>query len=173
MGNSLRDQLLQAGLVSEQQIKQTQSKKRKQQRAAGPSDEARQREAARAAAEKKRRDLELNRQRDEEARRKAEVVALWQLVRDNRVAREHGDLAYNFSDGKTLKRLYVNAEQQRGLVEGRLAIVRQDAFYELVPAAVAERLAAHDPALVLVLNRPADDGDDDYAEYKVPDDLIW
>jgi uncharacterized protein YaiL (DUF2058 family) len=173
MGNSLRDQLLKAGLVSEQQIKQTQSKKRKQKRAIDPDEQARQREAARAAAEKKRHDLELNRQRDEEARRKAEVVALWQLVRDNRIARDHGDLAYNFSDGKTLKRLYVNSEQQRGLVEGRLAIVRQDAFYELVPVAIAERLAAHDPALVLVHNQPADDGDDDYAEYKVPDDLIW
>ena len=173
MGNSLRDQLLKAGLVSEQQIKQTQSKKRKQKRAIDPDEQARQREAARAAAEKKRHDLELNRQRDEEARRKAEVVALWQLVRDNRIARDHGDLAYNFSDGKTLKRLYVNSEQQRGLVEGRLAIVRQDAFYELVPVAIAERLASHDPALVLVHNQPADDGDDDYAEYKVPDDLIW
>jgi len=173
MGNSLRDQLLKAGLVSEQQIKQTQSKKRKQKRAIDPDEQARQREAARAAAEKKRHDLELNRQRDEEARRKAEVVALWQLVRDNRIARDHGDLAYNFSDGKTLKRLYVNSEQQRGLVEGRLAIVRQDAFYELVPVAIAERLAAHDPALVLVHNQPADDGNDDYAEYKVPDDLIW
>jgi uncharacterized protein YaiL (DUF2058 family) len=174
MGNSLQDQLLRAGLVSQQQAKQTQTKKRKGKRSgAGGSSDASQQEAAKAAAQKRERDRELNRQRDEEARRKAEMVALWQLVRDSRISRERGDLAYNFTDGKALKRLYVNAEQQSGLVAGSLAIVRQDDFYALVPAAVAERVAAHDAALVLVHNKPGDDADDDDADYKVPDDLMW
>ncbi|TVQ93765.1 MAG: DUF2058 domain-containing protein [Chromatiaceae bacterium] len=176
MANSLQEQLLKAGLVSEQRLKETKAGKHKQRRkGAPPAAEAGRRIAAQAAAEKQRRDRELNRQRDEEARRKAEVVALWQLVRDSRLPRERADIAYNFTDGSALKRLYVNAEQQRGVVDGTLAIVRHDGFYALVPAAVAERCAEHDPALVVVRNRPGEDdrGNDDYAEYQVPDDLMW
>jgi uncharacterized protein YaiL (DUF2058 family) len=173
MGNSLQEQLLKAGLVNQQQLKQTKSKKRKQQRSGGAPDDASRVQAQQAAAEKKRRDRELNREREEEAKRKAELVALWQLIRDNRVARDRADLAYNFSDGSKLKRLYVNADQQRGLVDGQLAIVRQDDFYQLVPAEVAERAAAYDASLVLVHNKPGGGEDDAYADFKVPDDLMW
>ncbi|MFP4247255.1 MAG: DUF2058 domain-containing protein [Halochromatium sp.] len=175
MAGSLQDQLVKAGLASEQQLKHTKSKKRKQKRSGAATPDAAQREQAQqAAAEKRARDRALNRQRDEEAKRKAEQIALWQLVRDNRVPRADGDRAYNFTDGKALKRLYVSAAQHRDLVDGRLAIVRHDDFYELVPATVAERLAAAEPALVLVHNRAeAEDGEDEYADYKVPDDLMW
>ncbi|MEA3639585.1 MAG: DUF2058 domain-containing protein [Lamprobacter sp.] len=175
MAGSLQDQLVKAGLASEQQLRSTKSKKRKQKRSGTPPPDAAQREqAAQAAAEKRKRDQELNRQRDEEAKRKAEQIALWQLVRDNRIARSAGDTAYNFTDGKALKRLYVSAAQHRDLAAGSLAIVRHDDFYELVPAAVAERLASVEPDLVLVQNRPElEEAEDEYADYKVPDDLIW
>jgi uncharacterized protein YaiL (DUF2058 family) len=175
MAGSLQDQLVKAGLATEQQRRSTQTNKRKQKRAASPHVEAAQRQqAAAAAAEKRQRDRELNRQRDEEAKRKAEQIALWQLVRDSRIARSAGDTAYNFTDGKALKRLYVSAAQHRELVAGQLAIVRHDDFYELVPVAVAERLATAEPGLVVVHNRPEPtDGEDEYADYKVPDDLMW
>jgi len=175
MAGSLQDQLVKAGLATEQQLRSTKSKKRKQKRSGTPAQDAAQRQqAAQAAAEKRQRDQELNRQRDEEAKRKAEQIALWQLVRDNRIARSSGDTAYNFTDGKALKRLYVDAAQHRDLASGSLAIVRHDDFYELVPAPVAERLATAEPGLVLVHNRSdSDDGDDEYADYKVPDDLMW
>jgi uncharacterized protein YaiL (DUF2058 family) len=175
MAGSLQDQLVKAGLASEQQLKHTKSKKRKQKRSgtAAP-DEAQRKQAQQAAAEKRARDQALNRQRDEEAKRKAEQIALWQLVRDNRIPRSNGDRAYNFTDGSALKRLYVTAAQHRDLVDGRLAIVRHDDFYELVPVDIAERLEVAEPTLVLVHNRAeAEDGDDEYAEYKVPDDLMW
>jgi hypothetical protein len=176
MASSLQEQLLKAGLVSEQQARQTKSKKRKQKRGGSGTEAAAQRQAAQqAAAEKQARDRELNRKRDEEARRRAEVVAVWQMIRDNRIPRDGGDIAYNFTDGTALKRLYVNAAQQRDIVAGRVAIVRHDDFYQLVPAAVAQRVAEHDAALVVVLNTPDDDGDadDPYAAFKVPDDLVW
>ncbi len=175
MAGSLQDQLVKAGLASEQQLKNTKSKKRKQKRSGtAPPDAAQRQQAQQVAAEKRARDQALNRQRDEEAKRKAEQIALWQLVRDQRIPRSGGDRAYNFTDGQALKRLYVNAAQHRDLVDGRLAIVRHDDFFELVPATVAERLAAVEPGLVLVHNRPEpDDSDDEYADYKIPDDLMW
>ncbi len=177
MANSLQDQLLKSGLVSEQQLKQTKTKQRKRKRAGGgkAADTAERENAARqAAAEKRRQDQELNRKLEEERRRKAEQVALWQLIQDNRISRDGGDIAYNFADGSALKRLYVNAAQQRNIAAGKLAIVRHGDFYELVPAAVAERAQQVDAAVVVLFNRPQNtDTDDPYAGYEVPDDLMW
>jgi uncharacterized protein YaiL (DUF2058 family) len=101
-------------------------------------------------------------------------VALWQQVRDSRLSRDGGDVAYNFADGTALKRLYVKAAQQQDIAAGKLAIVRHDNFYELVPAAVAERVEQVDPPSLVVWNRPREaDPNDPYADFEVPDDLMW
>lgn len=179
MGNSLQEQLLKAGLVSEQRLKESRSDKRqttKQTGKRGPrADDPARRAADAAREEKARRDRELNRQRQEESDRRARENEIRQLIHTNRVVRDGGDLAYNFTDGATLKRLYVNKDQHARLVDGRLAVVRQDAFYELVPAEVAERLRARDARLILVHNRPEGPAaaDDPYADFQVPDDLMW
>ncbi|NEV62405.1 DUF2058 family protein [Thiorhodococcus minor] len=179
MGNSLQDQLLKAGLVDEQKLKQARSSKRKQTKKSGkramPEQQQARQAAQRAQAEKAARDRELNRQRQEEAARRAAENEIRQLIHTHRVVRDGGDLAYNFTDGNTLKRIYVDKAQHAKLVAGALAIVRQDAFYEVVPREIAERVRERDPALVLVLNQPSeqDDGDDPYADYKIPDDLMW
>jgi uncharacterized protein YaiL (DUF2058 family) len=180
MVNSLQEQLLKAGLVNEQRLKEARSDKRKTVKQTGKrgpaADEAAHRAAAEAKAEKARRDRELNRQRQEEAERRARENEVRQLIHANRVVRDGGDLAFHFSDGPALKRLYVNKEQQARLADGRLAVVRQDTFYELVPAAIALRIRERDPALVLVHHQPEaarPAPDDPYAEFQVPDDLMW
>lgn len=178
MGNSLQDQLLKAGLVDKQQVKQVRSSKRKKGKQAGgkdrPGDEDRRR-AQQAAAEKARRDSELNRQRQEEARRRAEANELRQLIHSNRIPRGEGDVAYSFLDADSIKRIYVTAEQQGRLAKGGLAVVRQDTGYELVVPDIAERVRARDESLVIVFNKPGGESDesDEYADYKVPDDLMW
>ncbi len=180
MGNSLQDQLLKAGLVKEHTLKQARSTQHKQSKQSGRREPAVETAEARAAAERARvekagRDRELNRQRQEEAALRAAENEIRQLIHANRVVRDGGDLAYNFTDGATLKRIYVNQEQHAKLVGGRLAVVRQDTFYELVPAELVERIRARDASLVLVCNQPTakPDADDPYAAYQVPDDLIW
>jgi uncharacterized protein YaiL (DUF2058 family) len=182
VGNSLQDQLLKAGLVNKQKLKQAKSAKRKRTKQTGgkdPNAAEQHRRAEQAAAEKARRDRELNRQRQEETKRKARENELRQLIHAHRVLRGEGDVAYNFQDGGHLKRIYVTADQQRGLAAGRLGLVRQDAGYELLPLEIAEKIAGRNPALILVLNRPgeniesAPEEDDEYAAYKVPDDLMW
>jgi len=178
MGNSLQDQLFKAGLVDEQQVKQVRSSKRKQDKQGGGkarSDTEGRRRAQQAAAEKARRDSELNRQRREEARRKIEVNELRQLIHTNRIPHGEGDIAYSFLDGDSVKRIYVTADQQSKLAQGNLAIVCQDTGFELVSPAIAERVRACDERLVALLNTPGDEGgeDDGYANYKIPDDLMW
>jgi len=170
--------LLKAGLVDEQQVKQARSTKRKKGKQAGgksrPGDEDRRR-AQQAAAEKARRDSDLNRRRQEEARRRAEENELRQLIHSNRIPRGEGDVAYSFRDGGSIKRIYVTAEHQGKLAKGNLAVVRQDTGYELVLPEIADRVRARDESLIVVLNKPGGDGndDDEYADFKVPDDLMW
>jgi uncharacterized protein len=179
VGNSLQDQLLKAGLIDEQKLKQARTSKHKQTKktAGRPSaeDQAARQAAQRAQAEKAARDRELNRQRQEEATLRAAENETRQLVHNHRVVRDGGDLAYNFTDGNALKRIYVNKDQHAKIVSGVFAIVRQDAFYEVIPAEIAERVRARDPALILVLNQvqPVRADDDPYADFQVPDDLMW
>ena len=62
------------------------------------------------------------------------------------------------------------------LSRGRLAIVKLAESYQLVPAGVAEKIGLRDAAYVIVQNQvetEADEDDDPYAEFKVPDDLMW
>lgn len=179
MGNSLQDQLRKAGLVSTQKLRQNQTAKRKTIKAKGkpPSEEARR--AQQAAAAKAERDRALNREREEAAQRKAEEQALRQWIHEHRLPRGGGEIAFHFQDGERLKRIYVTAEQQRALVRGRLGLVRQDANYELLPRELTEKVWARKAELVLVLNEPEPRGgasaaeDDPYADYQVPDDLLW
>jgi uncharacterized protein len=182
VANTLQDQLLKAGLVNAQKLKQTKTDKRKENRQSQGNpkaqEEIRQRVQEEAAA-KARRDRELNLRRQEEIKRREEENSLRQLIHSHRIARPGGDVAFNFQDGDRLRRIYVTAEQQKALVSGRLALVRQDAETELVPREVAEHLMTRHASLVLVLNHPEVRGEqvaaeeDPYAAYQIPDDLIW
>ena len=62
-----------------------------------------------------------------------------------------------------------------GSCVGELVIVRVGADYELVPKSVAEKIAQRDPGCVLTIKDSAQEtgAEDEYAKYKIPDDLIW
>ena len=183
VGNSLQDQLLKAGLVNTQKLKQVKTEKRKENRQSQGHPQAQSESRQRLqeeVAEKARRDRELNLKRQEEIRRREEENSIRQLIHAHRLARAGGEIAFNFQDGGRLRRLYLAPEQQRSLVAGHLALVRQDAEIELVPREIAEDLLKRNASLVLVMNQPlpktkpvAAEEDDPYAAYQVPDDLIW
>jgi len=177
MAGSLRDQLLKAGLVNQQQVKKAEHEKRKtkapqQDAKAGAAAAAQQAQAAKAE-----RDRELNRQRQEEAERKATAAQIKQIIEANRLEKTDGEIPYNFVDGNKVKRLYVSKELHEQLVRGKLAIAKLAGRHELVPLDAAEKIAERDPKRVILPNAqtatetPA--ADDPYAAYQVPDDLIW
>ncbi len=184
MGNSLLEQLQKAGLVDESRanrVKHQKYKKRKRKKGgAAAEDES---DLARAYAEKARqekieRDRELNRQRREREQRKAIAAQIRQLVEENRIEKRDGELPYNFTAGTRIKRLYLSEQAHKKVSEGQWAIVNCNGRYELVPAAIADKIKARDESAVVVDNRSAPkeekrDEDDPYAGYEVPDDLIW
>jgi len=181
MGNSLLEQLKKSGLVDEkkaQQVKRSQYKDRKQKGkggSAGEADEAR-RLVQEGHAEKVERDRLLNRQKRDEVERKAAAAQIRQLIEVNRVRDHAGDIAYNFADGGVVRKLNVSEQVQRHLAAGRLAIAKLGEGYELVPMAVAEKIQQRDPHSIILPDQGGaqePDGDDPYADYKIPDDLMW
>ena len=174
--SSLKDQLLNAGLVSKKQAQQA-GKQKHRQKQQGQDTEAQQAKlrAEQARKEKAERDRELNRQRQQAAEEKAIAAQIKQLIETNRISMADGETPYNFTDGSKIKKLYVTELQSTQLSKGILAIVRLGEGYALVPFKVAERIAQRDETIVLVLHQGGDeiDEDDPYADYQIPDDLMW
>ncbi len=180
MGNSLFEQLRKSGLVDDKKVKQVKKEKYKQTKQqkgkkAKPLTESK-RLAQQAQAEQVTRDRELNRQRKLAAEQVAQAAQIKQLIEMNRIDDSQGEIAFNFTDGNKVQRLYVTDKLHTQLVRGRLAVVKLGDGYELVPAGVAEKIKLRDPSCVLVCNVVDSDGtdeDDPYAEFQVPDDLMW
>jgi hypothetical protein len=176
---SLQEQLLKAGLVDKKKVKlvnQDLSKQKKIERRTGTESVNESREAAlelqRKNAERAR---ELNAQRDAAAQQKAVKAQIAQLVQVNKQPRGKGDIAYNFTHGTKIERIYVSADVQRHLVAGRLVIVFLAGNYELVPKVIGEKIAERDPASVIQVKQSSAEAaaDDPYADYKIPDDFTW
>lgn len=181
MGNSLLDQLKKTGLVDKskaQQVKHSQykNKKQKSKKAAAEQQDESKLLAQQAQAEKAERDRLLNQQKKAEAERKAIAAQIKQLIETSRVTDRDGEIAYNFTDGNLVKRLYVSEQVYQNLMSARLAIARLGEGYELVPAAVAEKIKQRDTQCIITPNHAAEavaDEDDPYADYQIPDDLMW
>lgn len=180
MANSLQDQLMKAGLVNSRQVSTANKEKNKQEKQQRKQrvetvDETKL-NAQQARQEKAERDRQLNFQRDEEARARAIVAQIKQLIETAELPRAGAEVPYNFTDGGKIKKILVTQEMLDRLSNGRLAIVKFDEKYFVVPKAVAEKIAVRDAAYVIVSNvvqQVEDDADDPYADYKIPDDLMW
>ena len=94
----------------------------------------------------------------------------------NRIERSSGDVPYQFTDGKKIKKIHVSSQLQNELIRGRVAIVRLGEGYELVPAPAARKIMQRDELSVVLLNTNEPlgvDEEDPYADYQIPDDLMW
>ncbi|MYM28600.1 DUF2058 family protein [Duganella sp. CY15W] len=176
----LADQLLKAGLVDKKKVKvvnQTKSKQQKDERRSGVEtvDEVRlaAQEQQRANAEKAR---QANAQRDAAAQQKAIAAQITQMVQQNKQSKgNNGDIAYNFTFGTKIERIYVTAAVREHLVAGRLVIIGENGSYELVPRVIADKIAERNPDIVVRVKQASTEveEDDPYAAYKIPDDLMW
>jgi uncharacterized protein YaiL (DUF2058 family) len=181
---SLRDQLLQAGLVSEQQVKdaerQSQRKQyqgQKQQPRAQRSGPTPQEIAAKKQAEAKAaRDQELNRKQQEKASRKASYAQIRELVGQKRIARPDVEETYNFIDGGKVRRIRADGALRERIMRGEVSLVRCDGRYELVPPPIAEKIRERDARAVIAATPPPagpEVVDEAYKDFVVPDDLMW
>ncbi len=181
MANSLIDQLKKTGLVDKskvQKVKHGQYKSKKQKTKKGEAvqlDEAKIL-AQKAQASKVERDRQINQQQHEEAEGKAIAAQIIQMIETSRIEDRDGEIVYNFTDANVVKRINVSEEIYKHLMSGRLSIVKLAEGYELVPRSVAEKIKQRDAGCVIDIDHDVElkeSEDDPYADYKIPDDLIW
>ena len=180
---SLKNQLLKAGLTDAHSVKNTRKRKQPKlaKKARGETSES-AKLAEQALREKANRDTELNRIRQREVESKAQRAQIKQLIETTRIDKGEANVgessvAYSFSvDGK-IKTIHISEDQQKQLVRNQISVVVAAADkFELVPKVVAEKIAQRDASCVIVSEsneEAAVSEDDPYADYQIPDDLIW
>ena len=180
--NPLQEQLLKAGLVKKSKVAEVAREQNKARHAKGPSElNEIQREAERARAEKAERDRALAAERKAQAH-KAELLAqARQIIEDKKVPRT-GEIEYRFTAGGAIRTLLVNEDLRRLLSTGALVIAQLDDRYELLPRVAGEKVRERDAGMIVLdhgqqagADRSSATSEDDayYAQFQVPDDLVW
>lgn len=180
MGSTLFDQLKKTGLVDEKKAKQVKKEKHQQSKQKNRKNVTKetksQKVAKKSQAEKTARDRALNQQQKLAAEQKAITAQITQLIQQNRIKEKEGEIRYHFSDGNKVQRLYISEAVQKQLISGQLVIVKIKQKYELVPSAVGDKIKARDPKCVISIPNNTEkttSEEDPYAQYQVPDDLMW
>lgn len=175
---TLQEQMLKAGLVSSKKMAKVQRTAKKSRVQA--------REAREAVEENKKaqveRDKQLSEQQKQAALSKEYKAQIKQLIEMNKITISRGDIGYNFTDNNLIKKVYVDKVTQSQLIKGRLAIARltaecsSESEYAIIPAVVADKIAQRDASYIFLnceLSQEAKDEDDPYADFVIPDDLMW
>tara|TARA_R110001606_G_C15246468_1_gene636839 strand:+ start:111 stop:656 length:546 start_codon:yes stop_codon:yes gene_type:complete len=177
---SLQEQLLGVGLVDKKKAKKLKSEalqlkqKVKKGKVAATDDSERLLELKRQREEKVEKDRALNMERQKLVEQKAVQGQIRQMILQNRIRKQDGDIAYHFTDTKKVKQLYISQSMHDDLSCGRLAIVKLDEQYEIIPEPVAVKINERDSSYILVCNNRIESIEDDpYADFQIPDDLMW
>lgn len=180
--NPLQEQLLKAGLVKKSKVAEVAREQNKARHAKAPSGPSEiQLEAERTRAEKVERDRALAAQAKAQARI-AELRAQARQIIDDRKVPRAGQSEYRFSVDGAIRTLLVNDDLRRKLASGVLVIARLDDRFELLPRVAADKVRERDASMIVLdhgqsagAEPSATTSEDDayYAQFKVPDDLIW
>jgi uncharacterized protein YaiL (DUF2058 family) len=181
-GNPLQEQLLKAGLAKKSKVAAVAREQHLARHVRAPAEASEiQREAERLREEKVERDRALAAEQKARAHAAELRAQARQIIKDRRVPRT-GDSDYRFTADGAIRSLLVNEDLRRQLSSGALVIARLDDSYELLPRAAAEKVRERDAGMIVLDHgqaagsAPAASTDEDdayYAQFKVPDDLVW
>lgn len=189
MGNSLRDELLKVGLVSEERLEKPRRARRGKQRPANK----RERTPAQAAEDQSNaaarhvlrenqrrtarfvRDSSLGGGSVAESAKRALRRKIQELLQGERRNHDEAEIPYNFIKGKRIKRVYVTEAQRGELTDGKLVIAALDGNHHLLTPEAARQLFALAPQTVICNGAEGEPGtvDADGDEHPVPDDITW
>ncbi|EOV0850244.1 DUF2058 domain-containing protein [Vibrio parahaemolyticus] len=169
---TLQEQMLKAGLVNEKKLKKVKKGSKKSR--------VQEREVKAAVEESKRqqveRDKQLSQQQNAERLSKEIKAQINQLIEMNKIELKDGDIKYNFTHGTLVKSLYVDSLIREQLIKGILAIAIVGESYVVIPRGVANKIAQRDESVIIEQKEAESDipaEDDPYADFVVPDDLMW
>lgn len=187
MSNSLRDQLLKAGLATQAQVDKAEQEKHKPQtkklqersekrepptRPSKPQqtptakkpapkseEDLAQFYSARDKAEREEKLEQERRQREASERKKQLRQQVKTLLEGQVLNQPEAEIRYNFVVGETIKYLYVTAEQQTQLAQGQLAITFLEGKRCLISLELAQQIKAIDPDKLIIIADPNDESD--------------
>ena len=178
--NPLQAQLLKAGLVKQSKVAEVAREQHKARHAKAPAEPSDiQRDAERARADKAERDRALAAERKAAARVAELRAQARQIIEDKKVPRA-GDIEYRFTADGAIRTLLVDENLRKLLSSGAMVIARSGERYEVLPRVAGDKVRERDASLI-VLDHGQDAGaqaaasEDDayYAQFQVPDDLVW
>ena len=178
MADSLQDQLRALGLAqSKPAVKQgkRQQSPRQHQDAVRkgpqpPGEMSLDQAYALRAREEERQAQRARRKKEEEDRRRRLVnKAIREIVATRRQNRADADISRNFMFNGRIRKIYVNAGQQRALSAGELGIVYLSGSYHLLDPDALEAVRQISSEHVVDLGLDASDED---PEHPVPDDVV-
>lgn len=181
---SLQDQLLKAGLTTKQKARQasTSTRKANKQKRSGVDhgaslQEQVQQDLVKSNKEKVAKDLALNALKKQQLQDKEQQLRILQILKHHQLKNVNGDTEYNYTYENKIKKLFVDATTHKALINGRLALCGLDGITYLVTTETAAKLATLDSKVLLVQNDKVVsneiDEDDPYADYQIPDDMMW
>ncbi len=182
--SSLQDQLLKAGLTTKQKTRQANADKRKKnkqkrsgvQHGASLQEQVKE-DLAKAKTDKQVKDNQLNELKKQQLVEKEKHLRIKQILMHHQLKNVNGDSEYNYTFDNKIKKLSLDAVTHRALVNGRLALCGLEEATYIVTSETAMKLAELNDKIILVQNdkvvSETIDEDDLYADYQIPDDLVW
>ncbi len=181
---SLQEQLLKAGLTTKQKTRQANADKRKKnkQKRSGVQHEASlqekvQQDLAQQQAEKAAKDMALNSEKKIQLAAKEQYLRIKQILTHHQLKNVEGEHEYNYTFASKIKRIPLDEQTYNALVKGRLALCGLDEVTYLVTSETADKLVSLAPDIILVKNDKVlsdeVEADDPYADYQIPDDIMW
>ncbi|PKG85836.1 DUF2058 domain-containing protein [Colwellia sp. 75C3] len=181
---SLQEQLLKAGLTTKQKSRQANSDQRKQnkQKRSGVQhgsslQEQVKEDLAKSQAEKLAKDTALNDAKNSELANKEQQLRINQILEHHQIKGAKGESEYNYTFGTKVKKLFLDTITHKALVNGRLALCGLNETTYLVTSETAAKVAELDSSIILVQNDKVEaeeiNEDDPYADYQIPDDMMW
>lgn len=181
---SLQDQLLKAGLTTKQKAKQANSDKRKKNKqkrsgvdVAATLQEQVKQDLLKDKQEKLAKDTALNAEMKKQLAEKEQQLRMLQILQHHQIKNINGEAEYNYTFANKIKKLYIDAITHKALVNGRLALCGLNDITYVVTSETAAKLAELDNTIILVQNEKSTteivEEDDPYADYQIPDDMMW
>jgi uncharacterized protein len=177
----LQEQMLKAGLVKKSKAADVAREQNRARHAKGSVTVSESQRAADLARDAK---LEKDRALAAERKAQAKVAELAaqarQIIGDKKVPRI-GDGEYRFTVDGVIRTLLIDEDLRGKLSSGALVIARLGDSYELLPRQAADKVRERDASLIVLDHGaadapcPAGNSEDEayYAQFPVPDDLVW
>ena len=161
--SSLSDQLLKAGLVTQEQVKKAKEKPKPKKR-----QPPKKTVAKKARPKKEPSDLaqfygeraKLERQEKQEEKQKKQEAArlkkemnkkINQLISENLLNDDEAEIRFNFVVGTSIKYLFVTEKQQQDIIDGKLAFTFLGGKRCLIPVETAKEIHRINPKKIVII----------------------